>query len=228
MAARKSNRAASPRPASSADAETRTRSISPWVKALVAFHIVGITAWALPRPRAALLNGISKPIGSDWVLYYGDKVRQLEPVAAYDQVSGSWQYWDMFSPDPAQTDTWADGRVEFRDGTSTIVGYPRMYALSIPDKYLKERYRKFYERAGSKDYAFLWPIFAIQLAREVPYDPKNPPVAVTLRRHQLTIVLPPELQEALKRTPIVPQQTEYTNEAYFRYILLPGDLEGRP
>ena len=188
--------------------------VSPWVKAIVLVHLVGIVAWALPRPKREILAGEASPRGSDYLLVWGNELRQVPPLSAYTQASGSWQYWDMFAPDPSQIDQYADAEVKLSDGTTVVVGYPRMYALNLMDKYLKERYRKFFERAGSQDHSYLWPRFALLLAERAATDPNNPPVAVTLRRHALRIFPPGK-----------PQPTEYTNERYFYYVLSPGELD---
>ena len=193
--------------------ERGERRVSPWVKAFVLFHLVGIVTWALPRPKNEILQGTAKPYGSDYILVWGNGLRQLPLLGGYTQLSGSWQYWDMFAPDPSNVDIWADAEVEFKDGTKKVVPYPRMYALNLYQKYLKERYRKFYERAGSADHAYLWPAMATQMAREVATDPANPPVAVVLRKHTMRIAPPGE-----------PQPTGYTTETYYRYILPPTRL----
>ena len=190
------------------------KAVSPWIKAAVLFHVVAIVAWSLPRPRAAIINDRSQAFGSDNLLLWGNDLRGLAPITVYCQTTGSWQYWDMFAPDPSNTDFWADAVVELRDGTKEIVSYPRIYALNLGDKYMKERFRKFFERAGDQNHAYLWPTFAIQMARKASHSADNPPVAVTLQRHSLRITPPHQAQP-----------TEYTVERYFRYALRPGDLE---
>ncbi len=194
------------------------RGVSPFVKALVAFHVLAITVWSLPKPKPEVLAGRAKPYGSDHLLLFNDRtMRALPPIAGYLQTTGAWQYWDMFAPDPARVDVYGDAEIEMRDGTRRLASYPRMYRLNLFDRYLKERYRKFYERAGDGQNVYLWPIFARVLAREVAGDPANPPVAVTLRRHALPVAPPGERQT-----------TVYTDETYFRYIVLPEDLKGGP
>lgn len=194
--------------------EPKNRGVSPWIKALVLIHLAGVVSWALPRPRREILVGEASPRGSDHLLVWGNELRQWAPLSAYTQATGSWQYWDMFAPDPAQIDQYADAIVVLRDGTQVIVGYPRMYELGLGDKYLKERYRKFFERAGDQNHSYLWPRFALLLAREAYIDRNNPPVSITLRRHKLLIVPPGK-----------PQPTKYTDEPYFRYFLSPGELD---
>ena len=195
--------------------EPERRGVSPWVKAIIAFHVVATTAWALPVPKKDLLEGKVPPFGSDHLLLFNQqKVKSLSLVQGWVFMSGTWQYWDMFSPDPARTDMYGDALVEFEDGSTKVVGYPRIYAMNLVEKYPMERFRKYYERAGSDDNAFLWPIFARVLARQSGYRPDNPPVLVTLRRHWLDIAPPGK-----------PQATEYNQYAYYRYVIGPGDLE---
>ncbi|MBX3097820.1 MAG: hypothetical protein KF812_13275, partial [Fimbriimonadaceae bacterium] len=59
----------------------------------------------------------------------------------------------------------------------------RMYDLSIGEKYLKERYRKFTERLNGDDFRAKWPHFAQRMAYLAWTDPDNPPEQVNLRRH---------------------------------------------
>lgn len=191
------------------------KAVSPWVKAFVLLHVVAIVTWALPRPKQAILEGTAKPVGSDHLLVLANEIRVWKPLNAYTQATGSWQYWDMFAPDPSSIDVWADAEVELKDGSKVTVDYPRIYRLGIGEKYLKERYRKFFERAGNTDHAFLWTPFAIQLARRAAKSPENPPVAVVLRKHTLPIAGPGQTQA-----------TEYSTETYWRYIVRPQDLKG--
>lgn len=133
----------------------------------------------------------------------------------YLMSSGFWQFWDMFSPNPANTDVYADADITYADGTHSRYAYPRMYELGITEKYLKERYRKFFERAGYAQYSYAWPIFAARIARLTYKDKKNPPTQVNLHVHKLTVAGPGE-----------PQPTDYSDEEYFRYVVKPADLAG--
>src|SRR5689334_13598743 len=51
----------------------RKKEVSIFVKAFVAFHVIGITAWSLPNPRPAVQNGSVEPFGTDWILFYNWK-----------------------------------------------------------------------------------------------------------------------------------------------------------
>ena len=136
------------------------------------------------------MNGRIEPVGSDHLLLFNVQYMKNPVVARYITWTGFWQYWDMFSPDPSSEDIWGDSEVVFLDGTSRIHAYPRMYSLSIPEKYVKERYRKFFERAGQEPYSYLWPVFAQRIALLEYTDPQNPPVLVRLRKHWMLIPKP--------------------------------------
>ena len=174
---------------------TPERTVSPWVKIFVAAHIFCITVWAIPQPPESIRTGKSPPQGTDWILVWNSQyLKNLGLVRDYCTFTGFWQYWDMFSPNPAQIDYWGDADVIYRDGSVRHYKYPRMFDLSIPAKYPMERYRKYFERAHSEDYRFLWPVFAQRIALECDDNPQNPPVLVKLRRHWLQIVTPGRIQ----------------------------------
>ncbi len=188
---------------------------APWyVKAFVAAHLVAITAWALPNPPEGIAKGTSKPVGSDHILVWNQQhLKSFQPLYGYLFVTGFWQYWDMFAPNPSNTDLWADAEVVYRDGTRKPYQYPRIYLMPIPTKYPHERFRKFYERVNQEQYEFLWPQFALRIAY-LNDNPNNPPVTVRLRRHWLPIAPPGK-----------PQQKEYNSFTFFEYAVDPVKLE---
>jgi hypothetical protein len=188
---------------------------APWyVKALVLLHIFCITVWALPNPPDTIMEGKAKPYLTDNLLVWNAKyLKTQQPLAAYLFTTGVWQYWDMFAPNPAQTDIWCDAEIIYRDGTHKYYLYPRMFTLPIQNKYPQERYRKFYERVNEDKYSYLWPPFALRIAY-LNDDPKNPPVTVRLTRHWLRIMPPGE-----------PQQKEYNKYTYFEYVVDPHLLQ---
>ena len=182
------------------------RTVHGAVKGLVLFHLFCITVWSLPTPPDSLLNGTSKPVGSDSFLIWNQKtLKTWLPLNIYLSVTGFWQYWDMFAPNPASTDFWADGEVVYKDGTKRHYQYPRMALLSIPEKFVKERYRKFYERANADNYSYLWPQFGLRIAYEND-NPQNPPVRVIMKRHWRPIAAPGEKQAE-----------KYNEFVYFEY-----------
>ncbi len=185
---------------------------APWyIKAILLFHVACITIWAIPNAKEAQMTGPVKPpvfdLG-DWIRIADTRyLKPIQPVQCYLFVTGSWQYWDMFSPNPMQTDTWGDAEVVYRDGSTKYYLYPRMYSLSIPQKYPNERFRKYYERASMLTYSYLWPQFGLRIAY-LNDRPNNPPVTVRLYRHSIFIVPPNK-----------PQVSEYKKEMYFEYAV---------
>jgi hypothetical protein len=121
----------------------------------------------------------------------------------------------MFSPNPAQRDYYGDAVVIYNDGKEEVFPYPRMYALSIPEKYVKERYRKFYERAHLESSTYLWMPFAQRIANLSNKYPGNPPKLIRLRRYWRDIAAPG-----------TPQPSAYNSYMYYQYQVLPEDLTG--
>lgn len=191
---------------------SKGRPNAPWyVKALLLFHIVCITIWAIPNGKEPQMKGTAKPplfdLG-DWIRIVDTKyLKPLQPIQCYLFVTGVWQYWDMFSPNPMQTDTWTDAEIVYRDGSKRYYLYPRMYTLSIAQKYPNERFRKYNERASVADFSYLWPPFALRIAY-LNDRPNNPPVTVRLYRHALKILAPDQ-----------PQPTAYSKDMYFEYAV---------
>lgn len=163
---------------------TQPKKVAWPIKVMVFWIMATITVWALPNPAPAITKGTRQPQGSDWILYLNQKyLKANKPIQYFLLCTGFWQSWDMFSPNPSNLNIWADEVVTYRDGSVKVHQYPRMQILSLGEKYLKERYRKFFERANGDDYSYLWPIFAQRIALECYQDPNNPPVQVELRRH---------------------------------------------
>ena len=171
--------------------EEPKRSVYFLVKVFVVFHMVMILSWSAPKAPPAILNGSVPPtpqnVASRWtdfLLAENDKFRFLTPFKYYLLTTGTWQYWDMFAPNPANTDFWWDAVVTYKNGDQKVAVYPRMKDLSISEKYIKERYRKYLERMNN-DSTDSWkrPTFAQRMALLAYKDPENPPVRVVLRRH---------------------------------------------
>lgn len=193
-----------------------------WVKVVVLFHVFCITAWACPKPDESVMSGKSQPFGFGWIRYFDQKYvkgdGQLsppdwtvqcisDPLQTYLFTTGVWQYWDMFAPNPANTDMWGDAVITYKNKQKLVYQYPRMYLLPIPMKYLKERYRKFYERAhDDHQYPWLMPQFGLRVALLNYTDLANPPVDVLLRRHARRVA-----------DPGTPQQPGYDSFDYFDY-----------
>jgi hypothetical protein len=181
-----------------------------WIKLFVLFHVVAITLWALPRRDFDK----SPPKATDYILYWNSKYAlPSPPLQAYLFTTGFWQYWDMFSPNPSQTDIWCDAEVVYKNGEKKIYHYPRVSSMSLTQKYVSERYRKFYERVNQEKYSYLWAPFAQRIAY-LNDDPSNPPVAVRLRRHWLTV-----------SPPGIPQAKDYSSYTYFTWVVNQAKLE---
>lgn len=210
----------------SEDTAQSRRSVSRWIKLFLVFHIIAITSWTLPNAanvNEKLVVDKSSPLTavrsigrniSDGTLIYNDKFVKTSPLQFYLLSTGFWQYWDMFSPNPASIDFYGTATVFYQDGSTKAYEYPRMYDESIPKKYVTERFRKFYERAHTEQDQFLWPYFAQRVALDNYTNPNNPPVRVVLTRHWLTIA-----------PPGAPQQQEYNSYNYFVYTVDQAKLQ---
>lgn len=191
------------------------------VKVFVFFHAFMVLIWCLPATTDEIANRIEKGSKnpSDLILYYSNGyLKDRDRLwTRYMSSTGLWQYWDMFSPNPAQVDYWLDAEVEFADGSKKIHQYPRIKDLSLTQKYIKERYRKYTERSANDDPSSRrrFPAFAQRIALEAAHDPKNLPVEVRLRRHWRRI-LPPGQQ-----TP-----EGYQTATYFEYVVDQAKLRG--
>lgn len=188
---------------------------APWyVKAFVLIHLICITVWAIPNPPEPVLNGKVAPVGSDHILVANHKyLKPFPPLYAYLFTTGFWQYWDMFAPNPAQTDFYGTAEVIYKDGSKKPYQYPRIFLLPIPEKYPNERYRKYFERAHLEAHTYLWPQFALRVAYLMD-DPKNPPVTVRLTRHWRPVT-----------PPGTPEQANYNSYMYFEYAVDQRALE---
>lgn len=176
------------------------------VKAFVLFHMAVVFSWSMPALTLDKEEAyLSKPLGErlatpvdgwlvvnrrlradPWPLFKelpaeGLKVRS--PTSYYLLSTGLWQGWDMFAPNPADTDVWVDSVVTFEDGSEKIIDLRRIYTLSIPEKYIQERFRKFRERFSDDANGWKWPHAAYRFALEAKRATGKEPVRVALRRH---------------------------------------------
>lgn len=182
--------------------------VSWFVKLFVAFHVIGITIWSLPNPRRPVMLGSVEPRGVDLLLYYNTKYLKDSPLRYYLLTTGVWQSWDMFAPNPSNTDIWGDAEVVYQDGSVERYAYPRMYEMPILEKYLKERFRKFYERANDDGYRYMWPVFAQRIAYEMNRHPGNPPARVKLYRYKMVLDGPGK-----------PMPEDYSRTLYYEHLV---------
>ncbi len=170
------------------------RKVSPWVKAWFAFHVVMISLWSLPKTPSSsrawvdpnvpedIRGKLGRPFGSDWILVANDRYFRPSWLSQYLLASGAWQYWDMFAPDPSRDDYWVSAEVGYQDGSRQAFFYPRMSVIPLPERFLKERFRKFAERFSQSSYPYLQPPVAQRIALLAWTDRTNPPVEVKLIR----------------------------------------------
>jgi hypothetical protein len=133
------------------------------------FHILAITAWAVP---------LNLPLLPQW--------RQL--VRPYFLWAGLFQAWDMFAPMPWGSNSYLEAVIIYKDGSRKTWSFPRMEQLSLTDRYQKERYRKFSEVLQVENNDALWPDVARHIAR-LNSTPTNPAKTIILIRKFSPIVL---------------------------------------
>lgn len=196
-----------------ANAPVTLPKVHPAVVVIVLFHVMAITIYALPKPSDQVLENKVAPRGSDAILAFNHRVlKQTLPVYGYLLPTGFWQYWDMFAPDPAQTDFWCDAEVTFLNGSKQIFDYPHMKVMSLSEKFISERHRKFFERVNmdTNQMMYLRAPFAQSIAFRSATDPKDPPVKVVLNRHFLEV---PRHNKPKAAEP------PYTKYSFFIYIV---------
>jgi len=203
-----------------AEEPAKKRGVHWGIKVWLLIHCALVFSRSIPLPTEVDYNLAEKPFAPNQVpsrikVANVKTLRTKEFLAPYYVESlGFWQYWDMFAPNPAQEDIWLDAIVVFQDGSEKTVRYPRIADMTIYDKYLNERYRKYAERIYSQPYTWKWPHIAHWFAAKAYTDKANPPVFVKLRRHFYR-VLPPGN----------PVPTTYTTLEYYSAVINQEQLE---
>ncbi|MBS1708646.1 MAG: hypothetical protein JSS65_07990 [Armatimonadetes bacterium] len=201
------------------DAPAPKRTVHPAIKVFVGFHALMVFMWTTPHPTLAAQQQFHKNTAvenlmrpKDSLLVFNEEMLKGEmlgpekPLGKYMMVTGLWQWWDMFAPNPADIDVYIDAEMEYADGTVAIHKYPRMYELPIPMKYFKERYRKYRERLSDDSYSWKWSHTAQRLALENYRATGKEPVRVRLWRHWMQVA------------PIgQPQPSEYSGYMFWDY-----------
>lgn len=166
------------------------------VSAFLFFHITAITSWCVPfdSPLRAALTSAVRP----YVLW-----------------SGLFQSWDMFAPTPKSVNAHVEAIVIHKDGHVQNWTFPRMEQLSVSERYLKERYRKYVENLRQDANVALWPDAARHIAR-LNDDVSNPPEIVILVRYWSDIVPRADLSYE-------PQRTH--RQIFYEYKVGPEDLK---
>jgi len=146
------------------------KALKPWVKetlisVFILFHLVCLIYAATPSS------------GYLW------RVISL-PLQHYVNMTGLWQAWGMFAPDPRSFQCYLDAEIRYADGTQKIWEFPRMEKLSQWQRFRMERYRKWVnDNLRDENQKILWDDAARFVARRNNAIPGNPPVTITLIRH---------------------------------------------
>lgn len=142
----------------------------PVLSIVILAHIIGLSLYCLPSSFAR------------------DAI--LSPLLPYIRFSGLEQSWTVFAPNPPEYSTFLSADIEFADGTTTEWEFPRVEKLGILEKMSAERYRKWAnDNISDGEHAVAWPD-AIRYIARANNNPKNPPVFITLVRHQVSIPVP--------------------------------------
>jgi hypothetical protein len=121
----------------------------------------------------------------------------------------------MFAPTPWASNSYVEAVVIYEDGSRKTWSFPRMEQLSLTDRYLKERYRKFSEVLQVEDNDALLPEVARHIAR-LNSTPSNRAKTIILIR---------------RWSPIIPRADgSYQPEPWDQHVLLgygvrPEDFE---
>lgn len=116
------------------------------IQSFLAFHLLTISCWCLPltTPLAVLCRSAVRP---------------------YFLWAGLFQSWDMFSPNPKDTNSYIEAIILYEDGSTRTWAFPRMERLSLEQRRYRERYRKYVENLKEDRNAALWPDAARCVAR---------------------------------------------------------------
>jgi hypothetical protein len=166
------------------------------INIFLVFHIVAIACWCIP---------MSTPLTQ--------AARRL--VQPYFVWVGLFQSWDMFSPNPKISNAYLEAIIIYKDGSTELWSFPRMELLTLPQDYVKERYRKFEENLASQQYAPLWPDAARYIAR-LKSNHSSPPQTVMLLVRWSDII--PPKNGSYDRGP-------WDVNVFYKYTVGPGDLQ---
>jgi hypothetical protein len=166
------------------------------INAFLVFHILAITCWCIP------INSPLIPLCRDL-------------VRPYLSWSGLFQSWDMFSPNPRSANDYLEAIIIYKDGSTRLWSFPRMELLSLTERYVKERYRKFEENLQKGEYSDLRPDAARYIAR-LNGGPSNPPQTVMLVVRWSEII--PSADDGYDRGP-------WNMNVFYSYAVKPEDLK---
>ncbi len=153
-------------------------------------HVVLITLWCFPNAPPAVSSGRASGNVVDNLLLANDRLVRDGLPHYYIEPLGLWQYWDMFAPDPMQSDFYFEAVMQFQDGTIKSVEFPRIVKMPLLARYTKERFRKYGERVRESEYQYLWPTWAQWMATQASTDPSNPVIALNLQKKSRNVPPP--------------------------------------
>ncbi len=155
----------------------------PVLTVFILAHIIGLTAYCLPPSFAR--DGL------------------LSPLLPYIRFCGLDQSWTVFAPNPPKCSTYLSADVEFADGTSKEWEFPRVEKRTWLDKMPAERYRKWAnDNIGDAEQAVAWPD-AIRYIAGLQNKRENPPVFITLLKHEIETPAPGSVQKPEERTSVI-------------------------
>jgi hypothetical protein len=149
-----------------------------------------------------------------------DRLFQL--TRAPVEVTGLWQHWKMFAPEPLRMNIYLDAEVTYRDGTKTTWTFPRSEEMGLSQRYLNERWDQWKNYIRGDSHKALWKDAASYIARRTLKDPRNPPVSVSLARHWANVPAPPQEGFVPLR-----QEMTYSSYTFFKTPIEAADLEAK-
>ncbi|MBX9878120.1 MAG: hypothetical protein K2Y22_06630 [Candidatus Obscuribacterales bacterium] len=155
----------------------------PALSTFILAHIIGLTAYCLPSSfaRDALVS----------------------PLLPYIRFCGLDQSWTVFAPNPPKCSTYLSADVEFADGTSKEWEFPRVEKRTWWEKIPAERYRKWAnDNIGDAEQAVAWPD-AIRYIARLHNSQSNPPVFITLIKHEIDTPAPGNAQKREEHTSVI-------------------------
>lgn len=185
-------------------------SVSIWVKAGVLTLLFLIVSWALPAP----VNR-DRPQGTEWILWLNFKFRTagwhsdgryISPVTDFMLLTGLWQSWNMFAPNPVRDDYFFEAELQLVDGETEVHSLKRLYEMPLLSRYGNERYRKFFEKMRPESGSWLWPRLAQRAIVWAGREPREVEKVTLILRNRR--ILPPDQ----------PQLTEYDSTRFFEWL----------
>jgi hypothetical protein len=165
------------------------------ISAYVSYHLIGIGLWLLPPTRFQQVF--------------------VEYFRPYINMAAMWQSWSVFAPVPKTWNLYCSARIYYKDGTTSDWTFPRIDKLSLTDRMVSERYRKWVsEGLVDPKNSIIWPDCARWVLRNHAHKGKVP-IAVDLIKHWAYIE-PPET--GLGKPSPEPNQ----HYAFYRYRVAAG------